>query len=396
MARAIPEFDVDIFSAGSVRDARAVDDRLREFAPVVRLPGEDICMLARHEHVAAGLKDWRTFSSTSRPWHDPTSVRPELLLTDDPPKHTRVRAVIAAALSPQRLTHLAQAFRTDARALVEGLRSREGAVVDAVGDITQPFVYKVLPDLLGVQQQGREHMSAFGHMVWATMGPMNGLFEEAMQSTPPEVFRWADESCNRENLAPGSLGMAMYEAADRGEVSAEEARLLVGILLSAAADTTVITLANSIRAFCGFPGQYALLREEPQRVKAAFEESLRWDSPSRMAGRIAMRDVEVEDYVIPAGTRCGLMFAAANRDPRKWQAPDVFDVRRPNNASLGFGFGVHACVGRVLALLEAEALLGALVECTRSFEAAGEPEPWMTTVGHGPARLPVRMCFDPR
>ncbi len=394
MSQPIPEFDTDPFSRQSVRDARAVDDRLREMAPVVRLPGEDVCMLARHEHVAAGLKDWKTFSSTSRPWHDPTSVRPELLLTDDPPKHTQVRAVVSNALSPRALSSMAEAFKVDAQALVRSLRQHEGSTLDAVSQITQPFVYKVLPDLLGVMQEGREHMSAFGNMVWATMGPMNELFDEAMRDTDKAVFDWAVAACQRENLSAGSLGMAMYEAADRGEITDQEANLLVGILLSAAADTTVITLANAIRAFAEFPEQYALVRSDPKLTKAAFEESLRWDSPSRMAGRIAMRDVQIEDYVIPAGTRCGLMFAAANRDPRKWQEPDRFDVKRSNSANLGMGFGVHACVGRVLALLEAEALLGALVSDVSDFELAGEVEPWMTTVGHGPARLPVKLRFS--
>ncbi len=136
------------------------------------------------------------------------------------------------------------------------------------------------------------------------------------------------------------------------------------------------------------------MKAEPSLCKAAFEESLRWDSPSRMAGRITMRDIEIEDYVIPSGTRCGLMFAAANRDPRRWPEPDRFDVRRPNTGHLGFGFGVHACVGRVLALLEAEALLGAVAESVTSIEAAGQPEPWMTTIGHGPAKLPVVLRFS--
>jgi cytochrome P450 len=164
-------------------------------------------------------------------------------------------------------------------------------------------------------------------------------------------------------------------------------------LLSAAADTTVLTMANAIRAFSQFPEQYQLVRANPSLVKAAFEESLRWDSPSRMAGRIAMTDVEIEGYVIPKGERCGLMFAAANRDPRRWENPLQFDVRRSNVGSLGFGHGVHACVGRVLALLEAEALFGALVEQVAAFEPAGDPEPWMTTVGHGPIKLPVRLRF---
>ena len=394
MSKPIPEFDIDIFSRESVRNARDVDDRLRESSPVVKLPGEDVVMLARFEHVSAGLKDWRTYSSTSRPWHDPNSVRPELLLTDDPPKHTRVRAVISNALSPAALNKMSDDFRADARALVDRLRKREGEVVDAVGDITQVFVFKVLPDLIGLPEEGREHMSAFGNMVWATMGPMNELFDEAMRDTSGEVLAWAGACCKRENLAPGSLGMAMYEAADRGEVTVDEAELLVGILLSAASDSTVLTMANAMRAFSEFPDQYELLKSDRSLTKAAFEESLRWDSPSRMAGRITMKDVQIDDYVIPAGTRCGLMFAAANRDPRHWQDPLRYDVKRKTVGHLGFGFGVHACVGRVLALLEADALLGAVAESVSRIEKAGEPEPWMTTIGHGPIKVPVRLKFN--
>jgi cytochrome P450 len=138
---------------------------------------------------------------------------------------------------------------------------------------------------------------------------------------------------------------------------------------------------------------YQLVRSDRALVRAAFEESLRWDSPSRMAGRIAMKEIEIDGYVIPAGERCGLMFAAANRDPRRWEAPDCFVVRRNNRDNLGFGWGVHACVGRVLALLETEALLGALAERVVQFQSAGEPEPWMTTIGHGPIRLPVKAAF---
>ena len=389
MAREICIVEDDIFNAGAVRNARAVDDRLRELAPVVKLARENITMLARYEHVAAGLRDWKTFSSTSRPWHDPKSVRPELLLTDDPPKHTAVRAVVANALSPKALAAMETQFRAQAEALVARLKHKSGTVIDAVAEISRPFVYQVLPDLLGVPAEGRENMYAFGNMVWATMGPANELFQAAMRDTGP-VIAWVERCCSRESLAPGSLGMQMFEAADRGAITEAEAKLLVGILLSAAADTTVMTLASAIHAFALFPEQYRLVREDPSLARAAFEESLRWDSPSRMAGRIAMQDVEIEGIVIPKGERCGLMFAAANRDPRRWAQPDQFDVRRDNRGHLGWGQGVHACVGRVLAGLEADALLGAVTRHIRSFEMAGEPQPWMTTIGHGPEKLPVR------
>ena len=202
MPDSIPVIDEDLFSRESVRNARAVDDHVRELAPVVRLAREDIVVMGRFAEVSTALSDWRSFSSTSRPWHDPSSVRPEILLTDDPPRHTEVRLVIANALSPKALKHMAAAFAADAEIVVDRVLDSGSASFDAVATICRPFVYKVLPDLLGLPVRGREHMEAFGHMVWATMGPMNELFHEAMVGSEP-VLAWVEECCNRENLDPG-------------------------------------------------------------------------------------------------------------------------------------------------------------------------------------------------
>jgi len=390
MARDIPSTDIDMFSAQSVRNARAVDDSIRELAPVVWLERENIAMLGRHEHVSKGLVDWKSFSNTSRPWHDPNSVRPEILLTDDPPRHTQVRAVIGRALSPKAMKQMEDAFKREAEALVDELMSQVGAEIDAVSGITARYVHKVLPDLMGLPAEGREAMTPFGNAVWATMGPQNALFEAAMAQAG-DSFEWVDRACNRENIRPDRLGGEMYAAADRGEISEEDAKLLTLTILSAGADTTVITMGNAIRAFAQFPKQYRTLREEPSRLRNAFDEVLRWDSPSRMAGRIAKRDVEIEDYVIPEGTRCGLMFAAANRDPRKWDDPKRLDITRDVRGHVGWGQGIHMCVGKALAQAEADALLGEIIRRVASIELAGEPEPWMTTIGHGPIHVPVHL-----
>jgi cytochrome P450 len=389
MASDIPVYSDDLFNRESVINSRAVDDALREMAPVVWLERENIAMLGRWEHVSAGLQDWKSFSNTSRPWHDPNSVRPEILLTDDPPRHTQVRLVIGKTLMPKTLKRAEEHFQEIAAKQVAALLKREGEVIDAHSEICAPFVHEVLPDLLGLPHEGREKMSAFGHAVWATMGPMNELFKEAVEGSD-DVINWAVWACERENLAPGSLGMAMFEAADRGEITQEDAKLLTLTMLSAGADTTVMTMSTAIRAFCEFPDQYQLLRQDSSLIKTAFDESLRWDSPSRMAGRITKKDVEIEGIVIPEGTRCGLMFAAANRDPRKWPEPDTFDIKRDLRGHVGWGYGVHACVGRTLAQMEAQALLGAIVKHIDSFESAGDLEWWLTTIGHGPAKLPIR------
>jgi cytochrome P450 len=392
MSRPIPEYPIDIFTPDAVINAREVDDTLREFAPVVRL-SDGTHMLGRHEHVSAGLLDWKAFSSASRPWHDPSSPRPEILLTDDPPRHTQVRKVIADALSPRALERIRDIFEARAVELLAALRERAGEPVDAVGEITQAYVFRVLPDILGLPEEGREHMHGFSEMVWATMGPPGELFDQAMSHDYSAVLQWLETQCERSALDPDGIGETIYAAADSGQVTAAEAKLLLQTVLSAGADTTFITMANALRAWAISPEEYAKLRAEPKKVRAAFDESLRWDSPSRMAGRITTREVDIDDYVIPAGTRCGLMFAAANRDPRFWDDPLAYRLDRDTKHSLGWGYGVHGCVGRTLAQMEASALLGAVIRGVESIEIAGSYEPWMTTVGHGPIRQPILLNF---
>jgi cytochrome P450 len=389
MIKSIPVYDGDMWGRDAVLSARATDDEIRERAPVVWLSRENIAIMGRYEQVAAGLTDWQSFSNRSRPWHDPNSVRPEILLTDDPPRHTEIRKVMAKVMSPARLKELTADFQRTAADQVSRLMAREGEAIDANVDITRPFVHKVLPDLLGMPEAGRENMSAFGHMVWATMGPMNEVFHAALVGADP-VIAWADASCTRENMTKDGLGEATYRLADEGAITQDEAKLLVMTILAAGSDTTVITMATAIRAFCQFPEEWQKLRANPSLLRNAFDESLRWDSPSRMAGRITTKDVPIGDYVIPAGTRTGLLFAAANRDPRKWPDPDRFDIERDLRGHVGWGFGIHSCVGRVMAQLEMEALFGELVKRIESWESAGAPEWWLTTIGHGPYKLPVR------
>jgi len=386
----IPLYDVDLFSHESVRNARAVDDALRETSAVVRLRDGTV-LVSRYADVSAGLADWKTFSNTSRPWHDPSSVRPEILLTDDPPRHTRVRAIIADTLSTRALERLRPSFEQQAVAVFDAVCARSGETLDAVADVAQPFVSRVLADLLGLpEEDGREHMNDFGHIVWATMGPPNELYDEAMSGAAP-IIEWLDRVCDRKRLRPDGVGEQIFAAADAGTVTPEEAKLLVQTVLSAGADTTVITMAATIGAFGKFPDQYELVQGDPKLMRNAFDECLRWDSPSRMAGRITTREVQIEDFTLPAGQRTGLLFAAANRDPRAWDRPDAFDVGRDVRKSVGFGYGIHACVGRSLALLEASTLLGELQRRIARIEIAGQEEPWMTTIGHGPAKLPVRL-----
>ncbi len=198
----------------------------------------------------------------------------------------------------------------------------------------------------------------------------------------------------RSRSIPTGIGETIYAASDSGQVTLAEAKLLLQTVLSAGADTTFITMANALRAWAVFPEEYAKLRAEPKKVRAAFDESLRWDSPSRMAGRIATRGRRDRRSRHPR--RHPLRADVRRRQPRSALLAGSrrlpASIATPRH-SLGWGYGVHGCVGRTLATMEAQGAARRDRRAGRASQLAGPYEPWMTTVGHGPIRQPVRLIF---
>ncbi len=186
----------------------------------------------------------------------------------------------------------------------------------------------------------------------------------------------------------GATGLA---AADRGEVTPEEAILLVRTLLTAGLDTTVNGLAAALHALSTHPGEFARLRAEPTLARAAFEEVVRLESPVQTFFRTTTRDVAIGDATVPEGEKVLMFLGAANRDPRRWEEPDRYDLRRRTSGHVGFGSGLHMCVGALLARVEAEALLDALARRVTAIEPAGPPVRQYNNTLRGLASLPLRL-----
>jgi 4-methoxybenzoate monooxygenase (O-demethylating) len=388
-----PVSGLDPFSEAFLRDPYPAHDRLREAGAVVRLDRYEVWAMARHEHVNAALRDPGTFHSGAgvgladftkeTPWR-----KPSLLLEADPPEHSGARKAIAGALSPRRVRSLRDGFEREAEALVDRLAGR--GRFDAVADLAEAFPVKVFPDAVGVPDEGRENLMAYGDMVFNAFGPRNERFEASMEGLA-EVGAWIAAMCRPESLRPGGLGAAVYEHAPRHGLGPEDAALLVRSLLSAGVDTTVHALANAILCFATHPAQWAALHADPGRVRVAFEEVLRFESPVQTFFRTTTGAVDVDGTRIPGGEKVLLFLAAANRDPRRWEHPDRFDIARKATGHLAFGAGIHACVGRMLARLEAEALLGALARRVEAIALADEPVRRLNNTLRGLASLPVRV-----
>ncbi len=393
MTSEAPVSDLDPFSEDFLRDPYPAHDQLREAGPVVRLERYGIWAMARHEQVHATLNDWETFRSAAGVGLAAFSKEkpcrpPSLLLEADPPEHTPARRTITGVLSPKRVRSLRETFEREAETLVDRVVSRGS--FDAVDDFAEADPTKVFPDAVGVPDRGRENLMAYGNMVFNAFGPRNEIFEESAKGQD-EVREWIAEMCRRENLRDGGLGADIYEHAPRCDMGPEEAALLVRSLLSAGVDTTVHGLGNAMFCFATHPDQWAKVHADPGLARHAFEEVVRFESPVQTFFRTTTREVDVEGVRIPEGEKVLLFLAAANRDPRRWEDPDRFDVSRKASGHVGFGSGIHACVGQMLARLEADVLLGALARRVEAIELDGEPELKLNNTLRGLAHLPVRV-----
>jgi cytochrome P450 len=388
----VPTSDYDPFTEEAILDAHRYDGALRDIAPAVYLERYDVWAVARFRDVHAILPDHERFTSTDRPFFDPKAIRPAILLTEDPPEHTRTRSVIMRSLSAPALRKMQEDFDAAAVALVDRLLESGPThpVVDGHLDIASAYVLQVFPDILGLSKEGRHHLLRFGDAAFNAFGPANEIQRRGMERAA-DAIAWVDRSVKRDAVDPEGLGGQMFKAADAGEITEEEAELLVRTLFAAGSDTTIYGIGSMVRAFSENPGEYAKVRAEPKLVRNAFEEVLRFESPSRFGGRATKEVTELDGVTLPAGARIMVMFLAAGRDPRKWENPDTFDVTRKVVGHINLGYGIHACAGQALARIEGQAILNALIAKVKAIEPAGEAERAVNFQAHGHEHIPVRL-----
>jgi 4-methoxybenzoate monooxygenase (O-demethylating) len=388
---ACPRSQIDPFSDEFLAEPFPFLNELREVGPVVHLDRYGVYAVARHEQVTAVLHEPRVFSSaagtgitnfrTEQAWR-----KPSILLEVDPPVHTRNRKVVARALAPRSLGYLQEIFDRKAAELADSLVARGS--FDAVPDLAEIFPTKVFPDAFGLAEDGRDQLLAYAAIVFNGMGPRNHLFEASMEGAE-EVIAWITRQCARSSLRPDGLGALIYAGVDAGEVTEDEAALLVRSFLSAGLDTTVSALALGVLDFVQCPDQWQALRQDPSLARNAFDEVVRLEAPVMNFFRTTAEATQLAGTNLPANAKVLVSFAGANRDPRRWEDPGRFDIRRKTAGHMGYGVGVHNCVGQVIARMEGESLLRALAARVASWHLAGEPQPRLNNTLRGLATLPV-------
>lgn len=398
----VPISNQDPFDHAVLEDPSEFHAELREAGPVVYLPRYGVYAMGRYEQVHAALTAWQDFESGAgvglsnfrdeTPWR-----RPSLLLEADPPLHDAPRAVLSKILGPRALRRLRDQWSADAVKLVDALvtRSLQSAdspfvEIDAVSDLAEAFPLRVFPDAVGIPEQGRENLLPYGDHLFNAFGPHNELVARGAERAPA-LLQYAEAQCARDRLSADGFGSRIWAAADRGDITAEQAPYVVRTLLSAGVDTTVHSLAGILYALAANPAAWQRLCDDPTLIRRAFDEAVRWESPVQTFFRTATDDIRIEGTVVPAGRKILMFLGSANRDPRRWNRPDSFDLDRDPSGHVGFGMGIHQCVGQHVARLEAEALLTALVARFSSMEIVGRPRRHHNNTLRAWESIPVRL-----
>jgi len=338
---------------------------LRDQAPLYRNDALDFWALSRFRDVFDASLDWQTYSSaegTTLERMNPAmfEITPMLLFLD-PPRHDRLRRLVSRAFTPRRVAEQEPFVRRTVRRLLEPLRAQGGG--DFVRDFSAPLPMEVIFTMLGVPADDRRTLR----------GWMDAALERDRDTPviPPRAieasmhlyrywFRFVGALRERPNDGLVSALLDTEVETDNGGTTRLGDGEIVGFcaLLGAAGNETVTKLLAHAAVLCArHPEQWAKIRADAASIPGAVEEVLRHGSPSQYQGRTAMRDVEWYGTVVPAGARFLLLTGAANRDEREFPDPDRFDVERRIPHALGFGQGIHFCLGASLARLESRVAL---------------------------------------
>jgi cytochrome P450 len=382
--------DFDPRATGFLADPYPELNRVRESAPVFYDSRRDRWFVTRHADVRSCLRDkrlGRNFRHVLSPeelgvppldprWQAFWDSERWSLLWLEPPDHTRLRKLVAAAFTPRSVESLREPAHELAAELLEPLA--DAGEMELLYDYAQPYSIAVICRLLGVPLDRHRNLLEWSHrMVKMYEFDVPDDAAVAASQAASEFQDYVRELIGERRARPrDDMITALVEAEVEGtRLSDDEIVSTVIVLLNAGHEATVNTLGNGTLAFVRHPEQWGRVVSGDVAPQAALEEMIRFDPPLQLFERwVLTEDFAVGDVAIPLGAKIAMLFGAANRDPRVFEDPDVFDVGRSNAAQhIGFGGGIHVCIGAPLARVELEASIAALRRYWPEFELVEEP-----------------------
>ena len=382
--------------------------RLREADPVHWSDVQGGWMLSRHADVLAVLRD-STYSSDPRKGNmrvqqtDDASMRPmiemalgRIMLFSDPPDHTRLRGLVSKAFTPRRVEELRPRIQQIFDELLDQAMAK-GSTVDVIEDLAFPLPVIVIAEMMGAPAEDREQFKQWSRPLAKMIDPF--VTDEQMKAAAMAAMAFVqylvplieERRTNPQNDVLSAM-VAAEEAGDKLETPELLANFI--LLLIAGHETTMNLIGNGLAALLAHPAQLDALRNEPDLVKNAVEEILRYDGTVQLTARTALDEKIIDGHTIEPLQQVIVLLGAANHDPAVFKDPDTFDIRREDvRHHVAFGSGAHFCLGAPLARAEAQIALSTLLRRYPNLELATDEVQWRDSVTlRGVVDLPVKLA----
>lgn len=381
----------DLFSDDARRNPFPTYAQVRAVAPLYREPRANLWMVFDYDGVNRVLSDHETFSSRS-------TIASEWMIFVDPPRHAKLRGLIARAFTPRSVADLEPRIRAISAELLDPFM--QTGEMDLARDYALALPMRVIAEMLGIPPEDRPRfvrwndvMLRMSYVFPGGAAAATGVLAEFMATTEEMAHYLAALLDARRNAPKDDLLTRLLQAEVEGErLTPRDILGFFQLLLLAGSETTTNLINNAILCFIEHPDQLARLRAAPELLPSAIEEVLRYRSPLQWMFRRSARDVEMHGRTIPAHQTVIGVIGSANHDPKRFADPERFDIARDPNPHLAFGHGPHFCLGAPLARLESRIALSDLLGRMRTFRRATDG-PWEPREGlhvHGPNRLPIR------
>jgi len=365
-----PEYDIDFYSDDAIRAPLPHYAAMRALGPVVYLPRHENYALTRNAEICDALRDHERFSSASGVAGDAFGCKhlQGNTVASDPPRHGKLRKAMAPPLLPRALDEIKPNIERSAKALIQNLIEKE--TFDTPRDLSRHLPFAIVREMVGLPDHGQERMLKWAAAAFDVLGCQNERGRAGLD-TIQEMRSFIGAEIVPENVRPGSWTARILDLVAAGELDEAHAPFVIRDYINPSLDTTISATSQLIWQLSQNPEAWRLLRDDPSLCRKAVNEAVRLGTPIRSFTRTTTQDVEIGHVTIPAGNRVMMLFASANRDERVYPKPDQFDLTRPALRHLGFGLGIHMCVGMHLAQLEMIALLEAMCSTIRSRQSTG-------------------------
>jgi cytochrome P450 len=367
--RTAPTSRIDLFDEELRRDPYPAYRELRDMGPAVYLASMEMWALGRYADVRAALSDWTNLTSVNGVgFNEPmNAMMADTVICADPPQHEKLRAIVVDRMTPGALRNSDQYITERADAYVD-LVLEKGSF-DAAW-LAGAYPAELVAHLVGFPPHIGERLVDWSEASFDAVGPMNAAVEAAFPTLSEMLGLLAE--LGPEDLRPGSIGRAAYDAAQRGDIPFDKRVDLLWNFTGPALDSTISALGTALWQLAESPEQWTLLRDTPSLAPGATNEALRYEAPIPQFTRVVRHEWNASGTTLPVGDRVAVIYASANRDERHYDDPDRFDIRRDARDHVAFGHGIHACAGAPLARMEISGLLAALAKRVATLEP-GEP-----------------------